>query len=46
MDYISVKQAADKWGITMRRVQKLSPDRPIPRVELVSRDCLIPLNAE
>lgn len=31
-DYISVKQAADKWGISERRVQKLCEENRITGV--------------
>ena len=46
MDYISAKQAAEQWGISMRRVQKLCSENRIPGVARVSRDWLIPRDAE
>ena len=30
MDYISTKEAAEKWGISERRIQKLCEDNRIP----------------
>lgn len=45
MEYISVKQAAEKWGLSMRRVQVLCVQGRIPGVERVSRDWLIPKEA-
>ncbi len=46
MDYISVPEAAKKWGISERRVQKLCKENRIPGVERISRIWLIPRSAE
>ena len=46
MDYIAAKQAAERWGISLRRVQKLCSEGRIPSVERVGRDWLIPRDAE
>lgn len=46
MDYIAAKQAAERWGISLRRVQKLCSEGRIPGVERVGRDWLIPRAAE
>ncbi|BDF70580.1 DNA-binding protein [Oscillospiraceae bacterium] len=46
MDYIAAKQAAERWGISLRRVQKLCSEGRIPGVERVGRDWLIPRDAE
>ncbi len=46
MDYIPVSEAAKKWGISERRVQKLCEENRIPGVERISRIWLIPRSAE
>ena len=46
MDYISVQEAAIKWGISERRVQKLCEENRIPGVAHFSRMWLIPKDAE
>lgn len=46
MEYISVSEAAKKWGISERRVQKLCEENRISGVERISRIWLIPRNAE
>lgn len=46
MDYIAAKQAAERWGISLRRVQKLCSEGRIPGVERVGRDWLVPKSAE
>lgn len=46
MDYISAGQAADKWGIKVRRVQKLCEDGRIKGVVRFGRTLMIPKNAE
>jgi len=46
MDYISVQEAAQKWGISERRVQKLCEENRIPGVSHFSRMWLIPKDAE
>lgn len=46
MDYISIKEAATKWTISERRVQKLCEDGRIPGVIRFSRVWAIPKNAE
>lgn len=46
MEYISAPEAAKKWGISERRVQKLCEENRIPGVERLSRMWLIPRNAE
>ena len=45
MDYISVQEAAQKWGISERRVQKLCEENRIPGVSHFSRMWLIPRDA-
>jgi len=46
MDYISAKQAADKWQITRRRVQVLCEQNRIPGVFKVGNTWAIPTDAE
>lgn len=46
MDYISAPDAAVKWGISERRVQKLCEENRIPGVIRFSRMWLIPKDAE
>lgn len=46
MDYISVKEAAEKWGISVRRVQILCEENRIDGVLRMGRMWLIPKDAE
>ncbi|GMQ62383.1 helix-turn-helix domain-containing protein [Vallitalea maricola] len=46
MDYISVKAAADKWGISERRIQKLCKENRIEGIEKFGRVWMIPKDAE
>ncbi|HZK61596.1 MAG TPA: DNA-binding protein [Anaerovoracaceae bacterium] len=46
MEYLSVKDIADKWNITIRQVQKLCADGRIVNAKRVSRIWLIPQDAE
>ena len=46
MEYMSAPQAAEKWGISARRVQKLCEDNRIPSAVKFSRVWLIPKDAE
>ncbi len=46
MKYISATEAAKKWGISERRVQKLCAESRIPGVTRFSRMWLIPKDAE
>ena len=46
MDYISVAQAANLWGITAKRVQVLCRDKRIEGVERIGRAWLIPKDAQ
>ena len=45
-DYITVQEAAKKWEISDRRLQKLCEENRIPGVVRLSRVWLIPKNAE
>ena len=46
LEYISAPEAAKKWGISERRVQKLCEENRIPGVASFSRMWLIPKDAE
>ncbi|KAF5050420.1 hypothetical protein DSECCO2_429610 [anaerobic digester metagenome] len=46
MDYISIAEAAEKWGITRRRVQVLCNEGRIPGLEKLGKVWAIPKNAE
>ncbi|GAB5083870.1 helix-turn-helix domain-containing protein [Ruminococcus sp. 25CYCFAH16] len=46
MEYMSCAEAAAKWGISERRVQKLCEDDRIPGTVKFSRVWLIPKDAE
>lgn len=45
MDYITVKEAAEKWGITTRRVQVLCGQGKIPGVIRFGNTWAIPKDA-
>jgi hypothetical protein len=45
-DYISAPEAAKKWGISERRVQKLCEENRIIGIEKFGRVWMIPKNAE
>ncbi len=42
MDYISVKTASEKWGISERRIQKLCEENHIVAIEKFGRAWMIP----
>lgn len=46
MEYMSCPEAAKKWGISERRVQKLCEDDRIPGVSKLGYMWLIPRDAE
>lgn len=46
MDYMTVREAAEKWGITERWVQKLCDEGKIRGAVRSSRVWLIPKDAE
>ena len=46
MDYISAKEAAEKWGISERRIQKLCEENRIPGVVRFVRVWAIPKDVE
>ena len=46
MDYIGVKEAAEKWGISERRIQRLCEEGRISGVIRFSKVWAIPRDAE
>jgi hypothetical protein len=46
VDYISTKEASEKWGITERRIQKLCEENRIHGVVRFSRVWAIPKDAK
>lgn len=45
MDYMNVKQAAQRWGVTTRRVQDLCKQGRIPGAQRWERTWMLPANA-
>ena len=45
MEYISAREAAEKWGISQRRVANLCADKRIDKAEMLGNMWLIPMNA-
>jgi len=45
MEYIPAKEAAEKWGISTRRVQVLAKESRIPGVKLIGKTWMIPADA-
>jgi DNA binding domain, excisionase family len=46
MEFISTKEASEKWGISERRIQKLCEEGRIPGVFRFGRSWAIPKDAE
>lgn len=46
MDYVSIKQIAEKWGISKRRVQLLCAEERIPGAVRIGNYWAIPADAE
>lgn len=46
MDFISVQEAATRWGISERRIQKLCEENRIPGIVRFSSVWLIPKDAK
>lgn len=46
MDYMNAKEAADKWGLSVRRVQVLCEQGRVDGVDRLGNVWLIPKNAE
>ena len=46
MDYISVRQAAEKWGVSERAVQAMIKNNRLEGATRLGREWLIPKNVE
>lgn len=46
MEYLSIKQTAEKWGITVRRVQSLCSEGRIPGASKIGSYWAIPADAK
>lgn len=46
MDYLSAKEAAEKWGVSLRRVHRLCEDGRIEGVQRFGRNWMIPQDAQ
>lgn len=46
MNYISVREAAQEWGISERRVQKLCEESRIDGIQKFGRSWMIPKTAD
>lgn len=46
MDYMSAREAADKWGISQRRVATLCSEQRIANATMIGNMWIIPLHAE
>ena len=44
--YITIKEAAEKWDLTVRRVQKMCSDNKIPGASKFGRVWVIPEDSE
>lgn len=45
-DYLTIKEIAEQWGVTPRRVQRMCADGKIPDARKFGRDWAIPAYAE
>lgn len=46
MQYVSVKDIAERWGVSRRRVQVLCAENRIPGAYLIGRTWIIPSSAK
>lgn len=46
MEYLSIKQTAEKWGISIRRIQVLCSEYRIPGATRIGSYWAIPADAE
>ena len=46
MEYISASEASEKWGVSLRQVQRLLAENRIPRAKKYGRSWMIPGDAE
>ena len=45
-NYLTIKEVAEKWNLTTRRVQKMCADGQIPGASKFGRDWAVPKDAE
>ena len=45
MDYMTIKEAAEKWGLSIRRIQDICKENKIPRVMKFGTSWAIPKDA-
>ena len=46
MEYMTIKEAAEKWGLSVRRMQTICNEGLVPGVIKFGREWAIPNNAE
>lgn len=46
MEYLSIKQTSEKWGISVRRIQTLCTSDRIPGAQKVGYSWIIPADAQ
>ncbi|OUQ55026.1 DNA-binding protein [Tyzzerella sp. An114] len=46
MDYITVKEASEKWNLSVRRIQTLCNENKIPNVKKFGREWAIPIDTK
>ncbi len=46
MEYLSIKQTSEKWGISVRRIQTLCASDRIPGAQKVGYSWIIPADAQ
>lgn len=46
MEYMSAPEAAEKWGVSQRRVQKLCEESRVPGISRFGHMWMIPKDAE
>ena len=46
LEYITIKEASEKWNISIRRVQVLCRQERIPGARKFGRDCATPNDSE
>lgn len=46
MEYLSIRQTSEKWGISIRRIQVLCSEKRIPGAAKIGSYWIIPVDAE
>lgn len=46
MEYLSIRQTAEKWGISGRRIQRLCTEGRIPGATKIGSYWAVPVNAD